>query len=765
MHRCADVQRAFTRIVAADSLLVLVLLAFSTGCGGGPPSTPTQPQSQPVSVSLSPSNSNVLLGNTQQFVATVSGSSNTAVTWNVNGVVGGNSTVGMVSSSGLYMAPGDLPTSSTISVTATSQADTSKSASASVVVGSDISLTISTNPPSAHSLSTGSTLQLTATISSSGHPDSTVIWTVNGQSGGSATYGSIVATGPSTATYTAPTTAPTPNVVTLGAISMADPTKSVNSVVGVFTLIIVASSTIGTAGGNILVTDATSPLVGTQVVVPIGALTQDTLITISSVSPLPTIAPPFEIRGSFVDLGPAGLQFGIPASIALPSTSPDFTDRSDLEYTYTGTGFRPLSQEDEAAESHGQVFDSVSKRISSLTTHFSIDGVLGRPDIESDIANSTGTLGSPINVPVDATQCIRCVQRTVPISQIIIHSTNDGGAPFPSIIAWIHGSIGDDTPNANGKPKEAFFATYYIDKQGRIVQLVPEDIQTSHIANHNTGTIGIEVYDGNSPYTANQVQALVLLVTRIMQTYGVSRDNVFRHKDYSQGDPNHQDPYKWQDTDWVKFKSSLPATSNSFTLTVATNGTGNGTVTSSPTGLSCDTTCSAAAFSFPAGAVVTLVAVPESGSTFVGWSGACSGNSGCMVTMGSDQAVSATFSALTATYVGTFSGIIVDQGSGGCPGAATTSGPGTVTVTESSSPFAFDGMLTLSQGAGICDDYSGTYGFSGTFDPTTGGPVTFSFGLGTATGTFSGNVFSGTWTFTAGPGPDVANGTFSLVKQ
>ncbi len=57
-------------------------------------------------------------------------------------------------------------------------------------------------------------------------------------------------------------------------------------------------------------------------------------------------------------------------------------------------------------------------------------------------------------------------------------------------------------------------------------------------------------------------------------------------------------------------------------LTVTKSGTGAGTVTSDPAGISCGTDCSE---SYPSTSSVTLTATPNSGSTFGGWSGACSG--------------------------------------------------------------------------------------------------------------------------------------------
>jgi hypothetical protein len=93
-----------------------------------------------VGVSISPTGAAVQVGHSQQFTATVSNTSNTAVTWLVNGTVGGDSTLGTISSSGLYTAPSSIPSPSSVAVTAQSVADTSKSASASVsVVSSSVS--------------------------------------------------------------------------------------------------------------------------------------------------------------------------------------------------------------------------------------------------------------------------------------------------------------------------------------------------------------------------------------------------------------------------------------------------------------------------------------------------------------------------------------------------------------------------------------------------------------------------------------------------
>jgi len=77
----------------------------------------------------------------------------------------------------------------------------------------------------------------------------------------------------------------------------------------------------------------------------------------------------------------------------------------------------------------------------------------------------------------------------------------------------------------------------------------------------------------------------------------------------------------------------------SYALTVALAGVGTGSVVSSPTGISCPTTCATA---FVSGTVVTLTATPGAGSLFMGWSGGCT-TSPCSVTMSAAQSVTATF--------------------------------------------------------------------------------------------------------------------------
>src|SRR5438067_5276192 len=84
-----------------------------------------------VTVTISPRRAPLTLTQKQQFKATVSGTTNTGITWLVDGIVGGSSTVGTISTSGLYAPP---TTAGTHTVIARSKANSSVSARATVWV-------------------------------------------------------------------------------------------------------------------------------------------------------------------------------------------------------------------------------------------------------------------------------------------------------------------------------------------------------------------------------------------------------------------------------------------------------------------------------------------------------------------------------------------------------------------------------------------------------------------------------------------------------
>ncbi len=108
---------------------------------------------------------------------------------------------------------------------------------------------------------------------------------------------------------------------------------------------------------------------------------------------------------------------------------------------------------------------------------------------------------------------------------------------------------------------------------------------------------------------------------------------------------------------------------NTYTLTIFKAGTGNGTVLSTPSGISCGATCVG---SFAHGTVVSLSAVPSATSSFDGWSGAFTGTDNPLsLTMDGPKTLQATFTRIMHTISGT-----VTAGGAGIPGVAMNGLPG-----------------------------------------------------------------------------------------
>ena len=160
-----------------------------------------------VSLSLTPPTSRVVLGLTQQFSATVTNATNTAVTWTVGGP-------GSINSSGLYAAPTTLDNDTTAQVTVASQADPS--------VFRTMSFTVAVTPtisPTSVTVAAGATQQFTA--------DAPVTWEVGGTQGTDpASWGTISPSG----VYTAPLSPPWTGKVNIKATLQIDPRHSANSV-------------------------------------------------------------------------------------------------------------------------------------------------------------------------------------------------------------------------------------------------------------------------------------------------------------------------------------------------------------------------------------------------------------------------------------------------------------------------------------------------------------------------------------------------------
>lgn len=195
----------------------LFFVASLLGCGGvvgsGPPPPP------PISVAVGPVAANVLLGATKNFSATVRNTTDTAVTWSVNGTPGGYAAAGTIDANGVYTAPVNLPAPASALVQATSVADSSKNATAVVTIASDVSVSIA---PLSAAVELGAVQPFAVAVNSAGNPNRFVSWNLSGAACPSAACGSVDSAG----NYTAPQILPTPQSVSLTATSGADPSKS-----------------------------------------------------------------------------------------------------------------------------------------------------------------------------------------------------------------------------------------------------------------------------------------------------------------------------------------------------------------------------------------------------------------------------------------------------------------------------------------------------------------------------------------------------------
>ncbi|MER2562694.1 MAG: hypothetical protein ABTQ32_18350 [Myxococcaceae bacterium] len=136
-------------------------------------------------------------------------------------------------------------------------------------------------------------------------------------------------------------------------------------------------------------------------------------------------------------------------------------------------------------------------------------------------------------------------------------------------------------------------------------------------------------------------------------------------------------------------------------LTVSKAGTGGGTVSSNPPGVSCGMTCTT---SWDRGAMVSLVAMPDSTSTFAGWSGACTGTGSCVVTMSAARNVTATFNrqqlSLSVMRTGAGTGTV-------------TSSPGGISCGATcSASYDAGAMVTLTASAATGSTFTGWSGGS-----------------------------------------------------
>jgi hypothetical protein len=217
----------------AEMFIVAILVAGSSGCSGGSATTPPPP-GHAISVSLSETRATVDEGATAQFAAMVTNdSANVGVTWTVScsaapcGSVSPNSTASGATTT--YTPPRSLVNDLTVTLTAASLADATKSASLTITIPA---ITLSLAPTSAN-VQAGAKAQLTATVTNDGGNNG-VNWTISCSAAPCGSVSPTATANGSATTYTAPASPP-PSLltVTLTATSVSDGTKTASATVTV----------------------------------------------------------------------------------------------------------------------------------------------------------------------------------------------------------------------------------------------------------------------------------------------------------------------------------------------------------------------------------------------------------------------------------------------------------------------------------------------------------------------------------------------------
>ena len=211
-------------------------------------------------IALSTAAAVVELGATQSFRAliTSNGHPDGTVRWILSGTTCASG-CGAVDANGNFTAPQILPSPATATLTAQSIADPSKRASAALTITSNFTLQLSAPPSVAVGSSGGIVATLTPVPGSS--PSEVIAWSLSGIGCSGAACGSLkVVTAQSSrggagavadsATYVAPSSAPTPNTVTITATPQADPSKRVQVTVAI------------QQGGSVILSPATTTLAG-----------------------------------------------------------------------------------------------------------------------------------------------------------------------------------------------------------------------------------------------------------------------------------------------------------------------------------------------------------------------------------------------------------------------------------------------------------------------------------------------------------------------
>jgi hypothetical protein len=666
---------------------------------------------------------------TSQCTATVTGtgSYSSQVTWSAGGVIGGNSTVGIVSSAGLYTAPDTVPATNPVPLTATSTADTTKSGSASLTINA------ASGTPSITALSETTAkpfdaLTITGTAFDQGTKAISVIFTPEG--GDTAVMVPVSITNATSIGVMVPTFTNSSGAYTAETVDVQ----------------VVLFSSTKTYLTNTIKALPVAALPAVPSGIPAGAMTAALLSSAAKTSTtVQTVSTGIaNLANVSASLGQLNTDIA-PISTAATTIAGSSSQTANLTMangTTTALNAATMARSDQLAQA----------LMAAIVTQASIPAA----SASSACPAATG------NTAFDNNLCSAQIYFQTYASQAT-----------PSAALRCRANLAD--PEYTLSPPEAAGLTLFANLTlggiaeacepvggGLAYSMVGAPIVTSFISSlavNQKMPSGSDVAEGVGLNALDQAvfsgipvlgtsldlyRALSAIATYVPPVKGILLSSgiaTFNGQGVTFLDPNDGTPTTLLRVPNAPAGGSFDSTSlvvsssTSYTLTLATAGTGTGAIGTFPTGTS-----------FPPKTVVFLAAVPVTGSTFTGWSGACSGTGTCMVTMNSNLSVTATFNKITydLTYgaSGTGTGTIAVTPTGtGCGSncyAYTLGTPVTLTANPGSNS-SFTGWSGACSGTGTCS-------------------LTMNSNL-TATATFTQNVYNliyatdGTGTGTVGVSP------------
>ncbi len=262
--------RAFATSAILRAALAAVTVAVLAGCGVTFKPGAGSNNNVAIQLAISPKSATLPVGGTQQFTATVSGTDNQGVTWRLRSSASPATAIGAITPGGLYTAPGSITGSTTLEVTATSDADPAQQAAITVtVLPGGIVVT-----PSQATLPAGASLTMAASVT--GLASNQVTWSVNGIVGGSSAFGHISQQG----VYVAPLIDPGT------AITVTAASAVYNSFSGAATLQIVDPATPPLEGVSYAGTEASWSALALPWIDSLVGLTWDPVARVWNVDPL-----------------------------------------------------------------------------------------------------------------------------------------------------------------------------------------------------------------------------------------------------------------------------------------------------------------------------------------------------------------------------------------------------------------------------------------------------------------------------------------------